>query len=168
MSLRRSLIALSAVVLAVLGVAVGGGPAQAASTTEINILGSSHCLDNATEIASKLQMWSCTGGPEQQWTELFDNQTDTAMLINQNTGWCITAPSQWGSLVMAPCDTSAPTQQWHINLTDTPVGQPTAEFFMLQSAASGLCLATSSVGNGTVPHMVTCDPTEHYERWILF
>jgi Ricin-type beta-trefoil lectin domain len=167
MSKRRSLIGLMAAIAAALGFALTIGPAQASTHTEINILGSTHCLDNATEIAAKLQMWSCTGGPEQQWTQLYNNATDTAMLINENTGWCVTAPaSGFGSLVMQPCDTSLATQQWTIAPQDTP----SAFFFWLENGASGTerCISSSSVANGTVPYMFTCDPTQTREKWILF
>ncbi|MEV5958232.1 RICIN domain-containing protein [Streptomyces sp. NPDC051987] len=165
---RRRLFALVVAILAALGIALAGTPAQAASTTEIWILNTRACLDNATENAGKLQMWNCTGGAEQQWAELFNNQTGTVMFVNQNTQWCITAPSGAGSVVMRPCDTSAPTQQWGTALTSTPVGQPTALFFVIKSAASGLCLWTNTVANGTVPSMAGCGPDGSFnERWIL-
>jgi hypothetical protein len=168
MSKQRSLIGLLAAILAVVGVALAGGPAQATAYTEISVLNSTHCLDNATESNAKLQMWSCTGGPEQQWMQSYNNATNTAMLVNENTGWCITAPSSgFGSLVMQPCNPSLATQQWTI----APIDTPNVFYFQLENGASGAerCISSSSVANGTVPYLFTCgDPNEQNERWILF
>lgn len=56
--------------------------------------------------------------------------------------------------------------QWNI----TPQDTPSAFYFNLKNEASGAepCITTSSVGNGTVPSLFTCDPSEQYEKWILF
>lgn len=170
-SLRRGLFALVTALLAVLGVALAIGPAQAASTVEISVHGTSQCLDNATENAGILQMWRCTGGSEQQWVELPNSQTGYTMFMNEHTGWCVTAPPGpgGGSVVMAPCDTAASTQQWSISpFITTPVGIPFAIFRTISNPASGLCLWTDSVANRTVPAMAGCDPFGSYnERWDI-
>ena len=171
MSLRRSLLALATAVLAVLGVALAGGPAQAANTVEIAVHGTGQCLDNATENAAKLQMWRCTGGSEQHWVQLISSTTGYLMYQNAHTDWCITAPSGpgGGSVVMQPCDTSAPPdQQWTQTFTTTPVGFPFAEYWVIENPATGLCLWTGSIANGTVPSMAGCDTLGSLDnRWDI-
>lgn len=43
-------------------------------------------------------------------------------------------------------------------------------YFWLENGASGVerCISSSSVANGTVPYMFTCDPSQVREKWILF
>jgi len=168
MSKRRSLFALVTAALAVSTAALAGGPAQAAGFSPINVWNSSHCLDNATENAAKLQMWSCTGGPEQRWLEGFNTQTGLFNFRNQNTGRCITAPASGeGTVVMAFCDESNtdPTQQWRVYFADNPLGPPSGWFDVWQNVSSGLCLGTPSVANGTRLQTVDCDPSDQYLRW---
>ncbi|SEE35315.1 Ricin-type beta-trefoil lectin domain-containing protein [Streptomyces sp. 3213] len=165
---RRRLFALVVAFLAAMGIALAGTPAQAATTTEIWILNTTSCLDNATENAGKLQMWHCTGGPEQQWIQEYNGTKGTWMFMNERTKWCITAPSAGaGSVVMSPCDTSLDTQQWGTALTNTPAGQPFAVFFLISNYTSHLCLWTDSGSNGTVPAMAGCGPGSYNERWML-
>lgn len=128
MSTRRRLFALVTAVLAMLALAwAGGSSAQAAGFTPINVWNSSHCLDNATENAAKLQMWSCTGGAEQKWLEGFNTQTSLFTFTNQNTGRCITAPaSGTGTVTMAFCNAAAANQQWRVYYADNPKARPRA------------------------------------------
>jgi hypothetical protein len=165
-SKRRSLLALATAVPALLAVAVTGTPAQAAGFTPINVWNSSHCLDNATENAAKLQMWSCTGGPEQRWLEGFNTQTGLFTFTNQNTGRCITAPaSGTGTVTMAFCNAAAANQQWRVYFADNPLGPPSGWYDVWQNVSSGYCLSTPSVGNGTLIQTTPCDPSDLYDRW---
>ncbi|MGW4059515.1 RICIN domain-containing protein [Amycolatopsis sp. NPDC004747] len=165
---RRSRVyALLLTLLAALGVALAGAPAEAATDVQISVLGENACLDNATENAGKLQMWRCTGGAEQRWIEVVNNATGRVLFVNKNTDWCITAPPGAGSVVMRPCNSADPTQQWGVSIQSTPPGQPFAVYELLVST-SGLCLWTSTVRSGTVPSMAGCDGLGSFnERWVL-
>jgi hypothetical protein len=164
MSKRRGLfVALVTALLAGTASAAAIAPAQAAGFTPINIWNSSHCMDNATENAAKVQMWSCNGGSQQNWLEGFNGQTFT--FTNQRTGWCVTAPASGpGAATMAPC-VSAPNQEWIVFFADNPLGPPSGWYDVWQNESSGLCLTTPSVGNGTVLQMTGCDPSDQYDRW---
>jgi hypothetical protein len=166
MSNPRRLFALVTAVLPMLAITVVGTPAQAQGFSPINVWNSSHCLDNATENASKLQMWSCTGGSEQKWLEGFNSQTGLYTFFNQHTGRCIAAPASGdGTVTMEFCDAAATNQQWNVYFADNPLGPPSGWYQVWQNAASGLCLATSSVRNGTLPQTLPCDPSDQYFRW---
>ncbi|MBD0742698.1 hypothetical protein BG418_14580 [Streptomyces sp. CBMA152] len=163
---RRSLLALVTAVFAVLVIAMTGAPAHADGFSPINVWNSSHCLDNATENAAKLQMWSCTGGSEQKWLEGFNTQTGLFTFTNQHTGRCITAPASGpGTVVMAFCNAADPTQQWNVFFADNPNGPPSGWYDVWQNASSGLCLSTPSVRNGTLLQTTPCDPSDQYDRW---
>ncbi|GGP54240.1 RICIN domain-containing protein [Streptomyces melanogenes] len=163
---RRSLFALFTVALAMLSVAAVGTPAQAAGFSPINVWNSTHCLDNATENASKLHMWSCTGGSEQKWLEGFNTQTGLFTFTNQRTGRCITAPA-WGSgtVTVEFCNAAATTQQWRVFYADNPNGPPSGWYQVWQNVSSGLCLSTPSVRNDTLLQATACDPSNQYYRW---
>ncbi|MEY9997430.1 hypothetical protein ABIE67_009549 [Streptomyces sp. V4I8] len=166
MSTRRRLSVLVTAVLAVLALSVAGAPAQAAGFSPINVWNSSHCLDNATENAAKLHMWSCTGGSEQKWLAGFNTQTGLFTFTNQRTGRCITAPASGsGTVTMAFCNAAATTQQWRVFFADNPNGPPSGWYQVWQNVSSGLCLSTPSVRNGTLLQATTCDPSHQYYRW---
>lgn len=166
MSSRRVLSAFVAALLALLAVVVTNAPAQASGFSPINVWNSSHCLDNATENAAKLQMWSCSGGSEQKWLEGYNTATGLFTFTNQHTGWCITGPS-WGTgtATMAPCNAAASNQQWRVYYADNPYGPPSGWYDVWQNASSGYCLTTPSVGNGTLVQTNVCDPSDQYDRW---
>lgn len=165
LSKRVALLASSAA-LAVPAVAMSGGAAHADTNfTAIRIFGSTHCMDNATENSGKVQMWNCTGHAEQNWFPQFNQQAGTFTFINQNTDLCVTAPpSGGGTVVMGSC-VGATTQQWSLIYTNTPSGQTDGSYSVWQSAASGWCLNTNSVGNGTALRTWPCDITDHYQKW---
>ncbi|MFF0744774.1 RICIN domain-containing protein [Streptomyces sp. NPDC004111] len=165
-SLRRCLYGLVGTAFTVLAVAVTGAPAQAAGFTPINIWNSTHCLDNATQNASKLQMWSCSGASEQKWLDGFNTQTGLFTFTNQRTGRCITAPASGaGTVTVQFCNAAAATQQWRVFFADNPNGPPSGWYDVWQNVASGLCLSTPSVGNGTLVQTTSCDPSDLYDRW---
>ena len=162
--LRGLLIALGTVVLSATAITLAIVPAQASgSSSAINIWNSSHCMDNASENNSKVQMWSCTGVIEQKWSVAPSSVGYT--FTNQHTGWCLTAPaSGLGAATMSPCVSTAP-QQWTVFAADNPLGPPSGWYDVWQNVSSGYCLTTSSVGNGTVLQMNDCDPSDQYDRW---
>lgn len=157
---RRALLALVTAALTVPVIALAGAPAQAAGFSPISIWNSSHCLDNATENAAKLQMWKCTGGPEQKWLAEF-LPGSMYRFVNQNTGRCITGPTAaHPGLWMDECNLLPDTQKWRI-LYEEPRGL----FKVWQNASNGQCMTTSSVANGTQPQTTTCNISAAYERW---
>jgi hypothetical protein len=169
MSTRRRLAALVTAMLAVLALAwAGGSPAQAVGFAPINIWNSSHCLDNATENAAKIQMYSCSGNIQQKWLEGFSTQSDLVTFTNQNTGLCITALSSGpGTVTMGFCNAAATNQQWRVFFADNPLGPPSGWYDVWQNASSGYCMTTPSVANGTTIQTTPCDPTDLYDRWHL-
>ncbi|WP_311608392.1 RICIN domain-containing protein [Streptomyces hesseae] len=151
---------------AILAITVIGTPAQADGFSPIKVWNSSHCLDNATENAARLQMWSCTGVSEQNWLEGFNTQTGLFTFTNSRTGRCITAPASGaGTVTMAFCDAAAATQQWRVFFADNPNGPPSGWYDVWQNVSSGLCLSTPSVRNGTLLQTTLCNASEQYERW---
>jgi len=166
MSKRRSLMAMVAAVVAMLGMGLAATPAQAASFTRINVWNSSHCLDNATENSAKLQMWKCGGGSEQNWTRTYNGASGGYVFINQRSGNCMIAPMFGpGTIWMTSfCNTNDLSQNWHVYAVDNPGGSG-GFYFVWQNMASLLCLTTPSVGNGTLPQAATCDPSDQYDRW---
>ncbi|WP_234386083.1 RICIN domain-containing protein [Streptomyces sp. ERV7] len=165
-SRRRGLLGLVTAVSAVLVTGLTGPPAQAVGFTRINVWNSTHCLDNATQNAAKLQMWSCGSGSEQKWLEGFNTQTALFTFTNQRTGRCITAPA-WGpgTVTVQFCNAADPTQQWRVFAADNPNGPPSGWYDVWQNASSGYCLSTPSVGNGTLVQTTVCDPSDQYDRW---
>ncbi|MFF4278100.1 RICIN domain-containing protein [Streptomyces kronopolitis] len=165
MTARRALISLVTTALTVSALALAGAPAQAAGATNIRIWGSSHCLDSDVNNAARLQMWSCDSGSDEKWlTEYWGS--GQYRFINQRTGRCITAPSGLtpGSITLSPCDPVVSTraaQLWHAHATKP--GDPAVA--MWQSAESGLCMTTPSVGNHTVPKTLGCDASDRYDWW---
>jgi hypothetical protein len=168
MKYRRKLAAmLLAGTAATATIAVTGAPAHAAGFSQINIWNENQCLDNAREDATKLQIWSCSGGgPQQMWLEGFNTQTGFFTFTNENTGRCITAPAvgTW-TVTMAPCDAAAETQQWRVYAADNPLGPPSGWYDVWQNVKSQYCLTTPSDANGTVVRTWTCDPSDKYDRW---
>ncbi|RCH61647.1 hypothetical protein DT019_37320 [Streptomyces sp. SDr-06] len=164
MRVRRSLFAFLTAVLAVVALALAGAPAHADGFGNINVWHSSHCLDNATENYAKLQMWSCDSGSDEQWLLGYNPQTTLFNFTNQRTGRCVTAPASGsGSVTMAFCNATDPTQQWGVYAADNPDGSGWYDVWVNQS--SGLCLSTPSVRNGTVVQTTPCDPSDQYDRW---
>jgi hypothetical protein len=164
MSQRFRLSALFTGVLALLAIVMAGAPAQAAGFTPINVWNSSHCIDNATENATRVQMWSCTGGSEQRWLRGSGSEVGASTFTNQNTGRCITAPWGQGSILLLECDGASTAQQWRVFFTDNPGGSG-GRYEVWQSVSSGFCLTTPSVKNGTLLRAAVCDPSDQYDRW---
>jgi hypothetical protein len=168
MSKRRGLLMafVTALLAGVAAATLAIAPAHGAGFTPINIWNSSHCMDNPTANAARVQMWSCNGSSPQKWLEGFNPQTGLFTFTNQNSRWCVTAPAGGpGAVTMAPCDASAAAQQWSVFFADNPLGPPSGWYDVWQNASSGLCLTTNSVANGTVLQMAGCDPSDQYDRW---
>jgi len=144
-------------------IAGAGAPAQASEVFRMNIWKSSHCLDNATEKDSKLQMWNCGSGSEQRWIEEFNSGTGASTFANQRTGLCISAPEFGaGTVIMDRCNSFLANQQWRVFATG---GDSTGSYIVWQNVSSGLCLTTPSVGNGTLVQTTECDTSDPYDLW---
>ncbi|GAA0760647.1 ricin-type beta-trefoil lectin domain protein [Ideonella azotifigens] len=144
---------------------LAGTPARAAGYTNIRVWNTTHCLDNATDNASKLQMWSCDSGSDEKWLKIYNSQLGSFRFINQRTGRCITAPSSGGAAItMKDCDLQALNQEWTVYYSDHT---STGWYYMWQSASlSGYCLNTDSVGNGTVITSQGCNLADQYQHWL--
>ena len=138
---------------------VAPAPASAAPSHNWHIPNSSHCLDSATDVVGKLQMWSCDSGTDEQWYLQINAAAGAFSIMNERTGDCIYA-SAYGasSAYTTPCDTSAPYQLWILYYANGTGA-------MWQQQATGLCLQTASVGNGSVPFTAPCDPNIRYQFW---
>jgi hypothetical protein len=153
--------------LTILAVGVAGAPAHASDYRQMNIWNSGHCLDNATQDDLKLQMWSCSGATEQKWLTLYNSDNLAFTIANQRSGRCIQAPTLGSIITMRHCDAGDPYEQWTIYTAENPSGTPNGWYSVYQNVATGYCLTTPTVANGTVPRAVTCDPDDPYDRWHL-
>ena len=163
---KRVALFASSLAMALSAVVVSSGAAHAADPfVTVRVWGSSHCIDNATQNAETLQMWNCTGGNEQKWTDR-DNAANTSYaLVNLNTDYCMDALAQGdGVVVMGPC-TSSNTQQWTTLFAANPSPFTNGAYAVIQNVASGECLKTLSVANGTLLRTWPCDTTDHYQKW---
>ncbi|ACU73950.1 Ricin B lectin [Catenulispora acidiphila DSM 44928] len=165
---KRATLLASSAVMALPAVVVSGGAAHADQPfpyVSVRIWGSTHCMDNAVQNAETVQMWNCTGVPEQKWQDRPNQATGTFALVNQNTNYCLDALAQGdGPVVMGPC-TASNTQQWITLFADNPSPFTNGAYAVIENVASSQCLNTSSVANGTVLRTWPCDITAHYQKW---
>lgn len=161
MTKRKGFITFFVVGLALLASGLRGVEAHAASGVEMAVPpNNTHCLDDDTNNFSNLQMWSCTGGPEQHWLQDF-NADDSFTFVNSNTNLCITAPASGvATVTMEPC-IGAATQKWSVYAAVSGPGS----YDIWETEASGLCLRTTSVANHTPPETWPCDVSIAYEHW---
>jgi Ricin-type beta-trefoil lectin domain len=161
MTKRKSLIALFTMGLSALALTLAGSPAQAAvGWHPIDLIGSSHCLDEATENIYKLQMWDCSGALEQNWQVTQSPNPLYQTISNQRYGLCITGPAGLtGPVTMDFCTDGNPRQEW-----ETLFYPNTNE--LVEYRDTPYCLTTSSVKNGTVPQVVPCDNEADYQMWV--
>jgi hypothetical protein len=165
MTVTRSLSAAITALLVALVVGLNASPAQASGFSPMKIWHSSHCLDNATEDSEKLQMWSCSGAQEQNWSASL-NGNGTYSFSNQRTGRCITAPIPTDRpATMQDCDSGQLTQQWLRYASGNTSGQSSDQYFVWQNMDTKLCLTTPSVGNGTLARTTICDTSDRYDFW---
>ena len=143
MPTRRSMIALlSAVLLATLAMTAIGTPAQASSFRQIPNYGNGKCIDVATEDWSTVQLWHCSGGPEQQWAETWLSGGDglNLMLVDKMTGTCLGVrddSTEVGAPVQAVGCVSASTV-WHNDYASNEHADGWHQ--QLRNVNSGLCL----------------------------
>ncbi|WP_439378826.1 SMP-30/gluconolactonase/LRE family protein [Amycolatopsis lexingtonensis] len=144
--------ALAAAVLVAAGVAIAA-PAAEASTGAITGIGGT-CLDvpgNAN--GTRVQLWSCTGGPAQQWTARSEGTITAA------SGKCLDVAG--GSHA-----DGAAVQIYDCNGTGAQLWQPQGG--ALVNTASGKCLDATGVSSadGTPLQLWTCTGGTN-QRWTL-
>jgi Ricin-type beta-trefoil lectin domain len=134
--------------------AVNAGQAQAVSFAPFRNYGNRKCVDVATENATQVQLWNCTGGAEQQWqTDWVDGANLNLQLTNQWTGGCLGveggATSAQARVVSAAC--GQPSTIWHNNYAFNDTRPNHAWHQQLKNVNSGLCLDLqfNNSANGT-------------------
>lgn len=134
-------------------------PAQASGVfSNINRLNSTQCLDSATENDSKLQMWHCDSGDDEQWLA-FRAANGKNLLVNRRNGMCVTAPGGVGHAVtLQLCNSDAPNQQW------SGVTGPSASRWM-NIAARG-CLWAQNPQNRAALVLGDCGASDLRLYWL--
>jgi endo-1,4-beta-xylanase len=141
-------VAAAAVTIGALAVAV---PAAAASSGEVNAVGSGKCLDVpnlSTTAGTQLDIWSCNGGTNQIWTSTSSGQLT---VYSGSSQMCMDAYGNGttpGTKVDVWTCNGGANQQWNINSNGTITG-----------VQSGLCLDVTgaSTANGALVELWTCN-----------
>jgi hypothetical protein len=144
------------------------------------------CLDNATENANTVQLWHCSGGPEQKWAQGLNSGPvwvdpihvpgvlvqRVSQIKNLNTNRCLKArlsisSGPWGTPVpsvytdrcSALTDTSALMDKWTI--TDNGLGSNIHNDFDY-----GLCLTRmGGTNDGVRVGLAPCDVNSAAQKW---
>jgi hypothetical protein len=116
------------------------------------------CLDDANDAVTtgnKVQLWTCRGDLEQNWTVEADGQ------IRINKEYCLDssegATAQGTPVVLDPCNNKSTSQIW----------TPGADNSLVQEA-SGLCLDDpgSVTANGTQMEIYACNGGDNQAWWL--
>jgi hypothetical protein len=132
-----------------------GGSPGGGSTAVLRGVGSNRCLDvpGATQAnGTQLNIWDCTGGPNQQWTA----QSNGTLQVYGSK--CLEVPNHAttaGTRVQIQDCTGATNQQWRLNSDGTVTG-----------VESGLCLdvVNAATTNGTAVEIWTCNGGSN-QKW---
>ena len=127
-----------------------GGPHAGTAGTVKQVGGSARCLDDPsgkTANGTNIQLWSCTGKSNQNWTAVQDGTLRTGGKCLQTIG---NSTAGGAKLELEPCNVNDGLQMWEAD-TDGQLVNP----------QSGKCLATgsaptASVANGTKPVIEPC------------
>lgn len=155
---RAVLLALAAVTAALFS-GIAATPAQAAGAHPILNYGNRKCLDVATQNNVSVQLWSCNGQSQQQWTEQWSGST--LSIVNSRTGNCL---GVWGNawwdgarVVVLPCNnwSTVWTVSYAYNSGDGWHQQ-------LLNTNSGRCLdlLNNNSANGTPIQLWDCWPND--------
>jgi len=179
---RRLLALLTVALLASLGLAGIGTPAQAdaGGWRSIRNAGNGKCIDNALENKSKIQIWSCVNGNpndqlpegmEQMWTLVptLDEFNRPAYFIrNRLSGRCMGGINHVDPQYVTGNLCYAQRDAWQVIYENWDSG---GWYQVLQSPFSGLCLdlTDNSSANGTLIEQYYCDYsfTNLAQRWRL-
>jgi hypothetical protein len=133
-----------------------GTPGGGGSTGPLRSSSANKCLDvpgQTTSPGTRLQLWDCHGGTNQQWT------TTTASELTVYTGdakRCLDAEAGGtavGTLVIIWNCHGGTNQKWRLNTDGSVTGQQ-----------SNLCLEAPGTANGTQPRLATCNGQAN-QRW---
>jgi GH25 family lysozyme M1 (1,4-beta-N-acetylmuramidase) len=135
-------------------------PTAGTAGTVKQVGGSARCLDDPsgkTANGTNIQLWSCTGKSNQNWTAVQDGTLRTGGKCLQTIG---NSTAGGAKLELEPCNVNDGLQMWEAD-TDGQLVNP----------QSGKCLATgsaptASVANGTKPVIEPCgnSTSEHWLR----
>jgi hypothetical protein len=160
--MKNRFIAVAALVAA-LFVALGAGPA-AAATPPVNWrhfvgVASGRCLDVDTHSNVTVQLWSCDSGTDESWSLSYVGTLSSGQgfyeIVNRRTGTCLTtAGSASGSALVVGNCTAALTPWWYFPVT-------TGSVTPFVSVYSGLCVdaRNNATGNGTIVQQYFCNGT---------
>jgi O-glycosyl hydrolase len=159
--MRISLLALCGLLASITLLLPGGGRAEAAANGPLVNPVSGRCLDvtgNAGADGTPVELWSCNGGANQQWTATSANELRVTI---GGVTKCLDASGQGtadGTKVIIWACTGGANQKWNLGADQTVVG-----------VASGKCLDADAEGtaDGTVVQLWTCKtPGDNNQRWI--
>ena len=125
------------------------------STGVLRGAGSGRCVDVPGAVqtdGTRLALWDCNGGPNQQWTQTSTNE------LRVYGSKCLDVPNHAtaaGTRVQIWSCNGGPNQQWRVNADGTVVG-----------VESGLCLEAAGQGtaNSTAVQLWTCTGGSN-QRW---
>lgn len=131
----------------------GGGDAGA-----LRSVGAGKCLDvpgQTTNNSTRLQIWDCHGGVNQQWTR---SSAEELTVYSGSSTRCLDAEGAGTSpgtrLIIYSCHGGA-NQKWRMNDDGSVTG-----------VQSGLCLEVASTSNGAAVRLGTCTGSSN-QRWTL-
>jgi hypothetical protein len=137
-----------------------GGSSGGGSTGALHAVGAGKCLDDpnsSTTGGTQLQIWDCSGQPNQTWTHTASNQL--TVTVGGST-LCLDANAKGttpGTKVIIWSCNGQTNQQWTLNTNGTVTG-----------AQSGLCLDVTgaSTANGALAELWTCNGQSN-QQWNL-
>jgi hypothetical protein len=127
-----------------------GGQGTGGTVGELRGVGAGRCLDvpnQSTQAGTRLQIWDCWGGPNQQWTR---TATGELTVYSGGSQRCLDAEgngtSNGTAVIIWTCHGGA-NQRWNVNGNGS-----------ITSAQSGLCLDVSgaSTANGAAVQLWSC------------
>ncbi len=140
-----------------LGLDAGSGGAKTGALRAVN---AGKCLDvpgQTTTLGTRLQIWDCWGGPNQQWTSTAAGELT---VYSGSTTRCLDAEGGGAAagtaVIIWSCHGGA-NQRWRLNADGSVTG-----------TQSGLCLEVANAGtaNGSPARLWTCNGQSN-QRWVL-
>ena len=139
-----------------LGLDSGGGNSGGGGA--LRNVGAGRCLDvpgQTTTNGTRLQIWDCHGGTNQQWTR---STADELTVYTGSSKRCLDAEgagtTPGTAVIIYSCHGGA-NQKWRLNTDGSVTG-----------VQSGLCLEVAATGNGAAARLGTCSGQAN-QRWTL-
>jgi poly(hydroxyalkanoate) depolymerase family esterase len=140
-----------------LGLDSGGGNSGGGGGA-LRSVGAGRCLDvpgQMTAGGTRLQIWDCHGGTNQQWTR---SSADELTVYSGSSTRCLDAEgagtSPGTAVIIYSCH-GGTNQKWRLNSDGSVTG-----------VQSGLCLEVASTANGAAARLGTCTGGSN-QRWTL-